>query len=60
MYTEISSDTHYSVNTDNNYCQKARDIGYTCVDATPVKGLNGELIQLGTTKKTGACPRCLS
>jgi hypothetical protein len=41
-------------------CQKALDTGYTCDDATPAKGLNGEPIQIGTSKKTGACPSCLS
>ena len=41
-------------------CQKAIDSGYACVDAMPAKGLNGELIQLQTSKRAGACPRCLS
>jgi hypothetical protein len=41
-------------------CQKAKDTGYHCVDATPAKGLNGELIQLATSRRTGACQKCLS
>lgn len=45
---------------DTDGCQKAKDSGYHCSDeATPVKGLNGQVIQFGSSKKPGPCPRCL-
>lgn len=60
-YSECSQPSkHVVLKKRYDKCQKARDTGYTCADATPAKGLNDEPIQLGTSKKTGACPRCLS
>jgi hypothetical protein len=43
-----------------DWCDKAKADGYVCTDAIPAKGLNGEVIQFGTTHQSGACPKCLS
>jgi hypothetical protein len=41
-------------------CEEAQKTGYTCTDATPAKGLNGQVIQVASMRTHGACPRCLS
>ncbi|KAF2685727.1 hypothetical protein K458DRAFT_416936 [Lentithecium fluviatile CBS 122367] len=41
-------------------CDEAKRTGYTCVNAQPAKGENGEVIMTGTSKRPGKCPTCLS
>ncbi|KAH8704292.1 hypothetical protein GQ44DRAFT_716918 [Phaeosphaeriaceae sp. PMI808] len=46
---------------DSKGCKMFEQSGHNCGDeAIPAKGLNGEVIQFGTTRQPGACPRCLS
>lgn len=46
---------------DTDGCKKYKETGYNCGDeATPAKGINGEVIQLASTTQPGACPQCLS
>jgi hypothetical protein len=60
-YDQCTADpTHVVSQRRYDKCQIAIDTGNTCTDATPAKGKNGELIQLGTSRRNGTCPKCLS
>jgi hypothetical protein len=41
-------------------CDEAKNNGFSCEDAQPAKGENGEDIMTGTSKRPGKCPSCLS
>jgi hypothetical protein len=47
---------HVITKTRYDRCDTARETGYTCVDATPAKGLNGKPIQLATSQKVRGMP----
>ncbi|RSL94135.1 hypothetical protein CEP52_012825 [Fusarium oligoseptatum] len=40
---------HINHKTQYDRCEKSLKEGYPCVDATPAKGLNGQIIQMGST-----------
>lgn len=50
------------VNTARKWdkCEKDGPRGLPCVDGTPAKGKNGQIIQTGKYHQEGKCPKCLS
>jgi hypothetical protein len=48
------------ITTKYDWCDKAYKTSYTCVNAKPVTRKNGEIIQIGISKRPGKCLRCLS
>jgi len=60
-YKDCEADPKHTVTTTKyDRCDEARKTGYTCADAKPAKGKNGEVIQMGTSIKPGKCPTCCS
>ncbi|KAF1994492.1 hypothetical protein P154DRAFT_527052 [Amniculicola lignicola CBS 123094] len=60
-YKECEKDPNHVVKTTRyNRCDEARETGFVCVNATPAKGKNGQVIQMGTSTQPGKCPACLS
>jgi hypothetical protein len=63
-YDDCENDPKHIIKTrryDRSGCEKAAKSGFHCdEDAKPMKGKNGEQFQLGSTRKEGKCPRCLS
>jgi len=63
-YNDCTADPKHVVTKrryDRSGCEKAAKSGFHCDDeAKPVQGKNGEEFQLGSTKRPGACPKCLS
>lgn len=51
---------HMHFNKKYDRCEKSPVKDYLCVNATPAKGLNGEIIQMTSTRRPGECPKCYS
>jgi hypothetical protein len=60
-YKDCEADPKHVIKTTKyDRCNEAHKKGYVCEDAKPATGKNGEMIQMGTSKRPGKCPRCLS
>lgn len=58
VYSGCTSEVQHVHSNKNWYeCEKAETEG-RCADATPMKGKNGELVRLGSTRMKGECPLC--
>jgi hypothetical protein len=54
----IGDPRHIVKDTKWDECAKAKANGHRCADASPAKGLNGEVLVHGSSKRKGDCPEC--
>lgn len=63
-YTQCTKEPKHVITTnttDTEGCDEFHKTGLKCDDgASLAKGKNGMPIQLGSTTRPGACPKCLS